>query len=67
MRFTSSALTNAFIFSAVALLSLIPAAKCDLRKDMLDFLTPGGPGAPEVHLNTWYHVSWYVPGGETER
>jgi hypothetical protein len=62
MRFTTlSAITNAFIFSAVA---LIPKANADNNGNVLDFASPAGlSNAPPVYESQNYHVIWYVPKG----
>jgi hypothetical protein len=62
MRFnTLSTITNAFIFSAVA---LIPAANADNNGNVLEFASPAGlPNAIPVCESRYYHVIWYVPKG----
>jgi hypothetical protein len=68
MRFTTvSTLTNAYIFSAIALLSLIPAANADEHGVELFFSQPGDTGAPNVVAERTYEVRWYVPRGKAER
>jgi hypothetical protein len=74
MRFnftaTWSTLTNTFIFSTVALLSLIPAANADSDSGLnpgISFAAPGGPGSPPGGLYYPYTATWYVPREETER
>jgi hypothetical protein len=68
MRFTTSSTPiNAYIFSAVALLSLIPAANADEHGVELFFSDPGDPGAPNVVAEQNYWVKWYVPRGKAER
>jgi len=62
MRFTSlSTITNAFIFSAVA---LIPAANADNNGNEIKFASPAGvPYALPVYESKKYQVIWYVPKG----
>jgi hypothetical protein len=64
MRFTAtwSTLKNTFIFSAIALLSLAPAANADTD---IEFTAP--LANERVGMNTVYTAKWYVPREEAER
>jgi hypothetical protein len=68
MRFTTlSTLTNAFVTSAIALLSLIPATNAAPGRVFLEFTLPD---AGETFYNgtignaRWYVLKWGKPGGK---